>query len=68
MAERITPVCVGVCCEQHAICARYHAVMFSEARTLRIETCGPDRALFMPMFMRPAAPAANVKTIHRRTK
>lgn len=50
MTERITPVCFGVACEKHGTCERYHAVDFSEARTLRIGTCGASRPMYLPMF------------------
>jgi hypothetical protein len=45
----VAPTCLGVCCERHAQCLRYHAVEFEPMTTVRIGTCGEKRGLFVPL-------------------
>lgn len=45
----LSPVCLGVCCEKHAKCQRYHDVEFSTSSVVRIGTCGEKRGLFVPI-------------------
>lgn len=45
----VAPTCLGVCCERHADCLRYHAVEFEPMTTVRIGTCGEKRGLFVPI-------------------
>lgn len=51
----ITPVCLGVICEVHSDCLRYHAVDFADPRSLRIGTCGHARSLFVPLYIHPVS-------------
>lgn len=61
MNDRIN--CLGVCCNVHGMCARYHAVEFSDPHSLRIGHCPKDehgcRTLFVPMFVVPAPSVVN---------
>jgi len=58
MNDRIN--CLGVCCELHSVCKRYHSVEFSDPQALRIGHCPKDahgcRTLFVPMFVVPPLP------------
>lgn len=42
-------VCLGVMCEKHASCLRYHAVEFSLSNVVRMGFCNPQRTLFIPI-------------------
>jgi len=49
------PQCHGVCCQLHSSCQRWRDVEGSSPETLRIDYCGPEHTLYVPVL--PAAPA-----------
>lgn len=49
-----TPVCMGVCCHQHASCNRYALVDGASDTTPRIATCQEDSEFPLFVQVRPA--------------
>lgn len=45
-----SPVCFGVCCPKHGTCERYARVDGAAAHELRIDFCGIEHSLYVPIL------------------
>ncbi len=44
------PLCFGVCCHLHRTCQRYQQMDGASPAVLRIDYCGPEYALYIPVL------------------